>query len=101
MHTSREAWERSWAEDLDKNFNPRNGLFARRSNVVNLFTQDVATLTSDEVLLYLDQEARLICKLQEDLVLRGVRQQAGRASDAIKRKNLSIARVERLGILLN
>lgn len=68
MHKSREAWEASWAEDMDKNYKP-DGVLARLSgSLATVMNPDeVSLFASDRILMEMQQEVRLICKMQEDL----------------------------------
>lgn len=66
MHSSRAAWEKSWADDLDKNY--RTGPLARLPGLATVVPPGAATaFTSDATLMQMQQEVTLICKMQHDL----------------------------------
>lgn len=66
MHTSRAAWEKSWADDMDKNY--RTGALARVRSFAEVVPPEAAAmLGSSSALFTMQQEVNLICGMQLDL----------------------------------
>ena len=66
IHTSRAAWEKSWEDDMDKNF--RKGGFARIRHLSEIMPTEVIAHMGDSSVIYtMQQEVDVICRMQQDL----------------------------------